>query len=396
MLQIKPIFEYDSSCPYCSSVLKPVSTLWTGMYTLVKTECEECHAEIIEDLKVSHSLLHEPNRIDLKKEIVFSKGLGSPPLLQSLKNQQYTNGKITKEVLKEFQDVLVLNCIDYLYGHCLLKLLNAERHLEDFPEYGLIVIVPRFLRWMVPDGVAEIWTVDIPLKHGLLCYADFNEFVHREFARFDKIYVSKAYSHHSQFNITNFTRISKHNFSQEKFRITFIWRQDRLWFNSLLSRILKKIKLLDLALVIQNWRIRRLFACLRSKIPSAQFTVVGLGEKTKFPEWIEDCRTKKFDAETEKMSCQIYADSRLVIGVHGSNMLLPSGHAGMTIDLMTEDRWRNFAQDILYQEPDPRLASFRYRYLSASNGISELVNIALSMLLHYDQFYALMIGYELL
>jgi len=47
--------------------------------------------------------------------------------------------------------------------------------------------------------------------------------------------------------------------------------------------------------------------------------------------------------------------------VHGSNMLLPSAHAGMTIDLMPDDRWGNFAQDISYQEDDVRMGSYRYR-----------------------------------
>ena len=111
-----------------------------------------------------------------------------------------------------------------------------------------------------------------------------------------------------------------------------------------------------------------------------------LETKTKFPTWIEDCRVKNFDAETEQKTCQIYADSRLVIGVHGSNMLLPSAHAGMTIDILPEDRLGNFAQDILYQETDPRFASFRYRYLSFQTDPAELAKIGLSMLLDYRLF----------
>jgi hypothetical protein len=39
-------------------------------------------------------------------------------------------------------------------------------------------------------------------------------------------------------------------------------------------------------------------------------------------------------------------------------MLLASAPAGMTRDLIDE-RWANFAQDILYQERDPIMATFR-------------------------------------
>lgn len=44
------------------------------------------------------------------------------------------------------------------------------------------------------------------------------------------------------------------------------------------------------------------------------------------------------------------------MGVHGSNMLLPSAHARATLVLMPRKRWGNFIQDILFQEPNPRLA----------------------------------------
>jgi hypothetical protein len=363
-----------------------------GMHILVKSECCGCNAEIIEDLQVSHALFLEPNKIDLERGTIFSKGLGTPPLLENLQDNVRLECQIEKDVLKKFDRVIILNCIDYLYGHCLLKLLNIQRHLEDFPDYGIIAIVPQFLRWMVPEGVAEIWTINIPLKHALLCYPTLNDFVQREFDRFDEIYVSKAYSHPSRFDITKFTRVSKHDFSQEQVRISFIWREDRLWCNNLLTKVLKKTNLLYLALLIQNWKIQSVFDRIRSELPTAKFTVVGLGTKTKFPNWIEDYRVKKFDAATEQKTCQIYADSRLTIGVHGSNMLLPSAHAGMTIDILPEDRLGNFAQDILYQEPDPRFASFRYRYLSFHTSTSELANISSSMLLYCRDFCELMVN----
>jgi hypothetical protein len=386
MLQLKPELEHNSTCPHCAAALDSVDTLWMGMHVFVKSKCVSCQAEIIEDLKIGHSLYHEANKIDLQRELVFGRGLGSPNLIESFKANRELKTEIDREVFKEFKQVIVLNCLDYLYGHCLLKLLNAQRYVEDFPEYGLITIVPKFLRWLVPEGVAEIWTIDIPLKNSLLCYPKVNEFVRREFSRFDEIYVSKAYSHPSRFDITKFTRVFKHDFNEDDFRITFVWREDRLWCSDLIYKILKKTNLLSLALTIQNWKIRWLFGQIRQRFPSARFTVAGLGGSTKFPQWIDDLRVTKFDRDTEREACQIYAQSRLIVGVHGSNMLLPSAHAGMTIDLLSSDRLGNIAQDILYQEPDPRLASFRYRYLTFQTSITELAKIGVSMLLNYQIF----------
>lgn len=75
-------------------------------------------------------------------------------------------------------------------------------------------------------------------------------------------------------------------------------------------------------------------------------------------------------------------------------MLLPSGHAGMTIDIMPKDRLGNFAQDILYQEKDSRLAAFKYRYLPIEIGVKLLADIASSMILKYPEFVMLMTAEE--
>ncbi|MEG4086441.1 hypothetical protein [Microcoleus sp. POL10_C6] len=307
------------------------------------------------------------------------------PLLYSLQNPQPEQLEIVKEIFKPCNRVIILNCIDHLYGHSLLKLLNAQRHLECNSDYGLVVIVPKFLRWMVPDEVAEIWTVPMSLKNGQNYYPSFAEFVEEETKRFDEIYVSEAHSHPSQFDITRFTRVPKHNFENKEIKITFIWREDRLLVNRLLFRVLRKIDQQAMSLRLQNLKIQQLFEKIRLQVPEAQFAVAGLGTKTKFPEWIKDYRVDSFNEKIEKEICHLYSESRLIIGLHGSNMLLPSGHAGMTIDLIDE-RWGNFAQDILYQESDPRMATFRYRFLPYQTSNDTLAFIAAVMLLKWSKF----------
>ncbi len=392
MIKIKPNIQHQSNCPHCGATLKPKSILWQGLHVCVEADvCQGCGAEIIEDLRVGHAVNY-PYQIELKKSLIFGKDIAKEwlglPLYNSLVSPNDKNLKISKEIFKTYQRVIILNCIDFLYGHCLLKLLNAEKYLENFSDYGLIVIVPKLLRWMVPQEVAEVWTVDISLKESHDYYPSFHQFVVTELERFSEIYVSRAHSHPSQFDISKFTGVAKHNFEQEEIQITFIWREDRTWNSSLTQKVLKKLNLSYLALILQNWRVQSLFRQIQSAIPSASLTVAGLGKTTEFPAWIEDCRVNKFDEKAEREACQLYAASRLVIGIHGSNMLMPSGHAGMTIDLMPSDRWRNFAQDILYQETDPRLASFRYRYLPLRTKIADIAYIASSLIIKQPDFYS--------
>ncbi|MEM7756850.1 MAG: hypothetical protein AAF298_01780 [Cyanobacteria bacterium P01_A01_bin.40] len=395
MIKIKPTIDHAANCPYCRQKLTTKQVLWQGMHTCVESYCTSCQKSLIEDLKVGHAI-DKAYQVDLDRNLIFGHEGGKEwlgqPLLESLLKPQVEKINIEKEIFKPSQRVVILNCLDYLYGHSLLKLLNAQRHLDSSPELGLVLIVPKFLRWLVPQGVAEVWTVNLPLNKGKLFYPQINQFIHQECQRFDEIYLSPAYSHPSQFDITRFTKVPKHDFSQPEFRITFIWREDRLWCDKIPFGILRRLKLNRVLLLLQNWKVQRLFKKLKPQTPSAAFTVVGLGKTTAFPHWIEDFRVKQFDASTEQKYCQIYADSRLVIGIHGSNMLLPSSHAGMTIDLMREERWGNFAQDILYQEKDPRLTSFRYRYLPTQTSVTEICTIATNMIKNYFKYhFAMMI-----
>ncbi|WP_341730514.1 hypothetical protein [Microcoleus sp. EPA2] len=393
MIKIKPDIQQQSNCPRTGAALTPIEVLWQGIQICVKSKLNDSETEIIDVLRVGHGS-HTSIQVDLAKGEVFSgdsrmgEWLGKP-LLHSLQNPRPEKLEITKEIFKKCDRVIILNCIDYLYGHSLLKLLNAARHLDSQPEFGLITIVPKFLRWMVPDGVAEVWTVPISLKNGLEYYPSFAEFVQEETQRFQEIYVSEAYSHPSRFDITRFTRVPKHNFEGEEIKITFIWREDRLLVNRFLFRVLRKLKCQKIALWLQNLMIQEVFKKIRLQIPAAKFAVAGLGTTTNFPEWIKDYRVDSFNEKIEQEICHLYAESRLVIGLHGSNMLLPSAHAGMTIDLIDE-RWGNLAQDIIYQESNPRMASGRYRFLPYQTKNDTLAFIATVMVLNFAEFKSYM------
>ena len=390
MIEIKPAIAYGERCLNCGRELLPDGVLWQGIHVCAVAHCPGCGAEIIGDLPVG-AALYFPYQVERKRRLLFGSPLArewlGEPFLESLLHPRDAAIGLEIEVRAKRRKILILNCIDYLYGHSLLKLLNAERHLRD-AKLGLVLLLPRFLRWMVPAGVAEVWLVDLPLSQARNFHPDLDRRIQVECARFDEVQVSPAWSHPWDFDISNFTGVPKHDFADPRFRITFVWREDRMW-----CRSPPGIELIRsgpggrrILLEWQRRKVLRIFAALRQKFPSALFTVAGLGRATRFPRWIEDLRVARFDDEAERRSCQTYSESRLVIGVHGSSMLLPSGHAGLTIDLMPDDRWANFGQDILYQEQDPRLASYRYRFLPIGSDIGEVARCAAEQLAGHQYF----------
>jgi hypothetical protein len=292
---------------------------------------------------------------------------------------------VKREIFRVEKDVIILNCLDMMYGHCLLKLLNASRHLEDNPERGLIVLIPEFLRWLVPDVVAEIWTVPL----GLNAMKNFYPSVDRQLKAFcedyDSIWLSEAFSHPSRFLIEDYTRIKPHDFSVAQDLVTFIWREDRLWLPHYPAKKLRKARLRSLATAWQRSKVVTLFKSVKRARPDTRFAVAGLGKSMRFPEWVKDYRVSLFDDASEITSAKLYADSRIVIGVHGSNMLVPSALGGMTLDLVPDDKWMNHPQDTILVSDDARVGAFLHRFVPARTPVHVVARVACSMLANYQR-----------
>jgi hypothetical protein len=244
------------------------------------------------------------------------------------------------------------------------------------------------LRWLIPEkNVAEIWTVDLGFRDFNNFYPDLSAKINSELARFKKVMLSKAYviPTNENINIQAFTGIKPYNFLNEPSfpSITFIWREDpdRLWIrNFYLLKGFKKAGLGKLLIPFQYLRVIYLFRLLRRTIGTKfTYSVAGLGDFGNFPSYIRDLRVKRFTEDAEKMLCEIYSESTLVIGIHGSGMLLPSAHAGMTVSLMPSKRWGNFAEDILFTEKDIRLASFQRRIVPLNLSVFEIRDIIADM-----------------
>jgi hypothetical protein len=137
----------------------------------------------------------------------------------------------------------------------------------------------------------------------------------------------------------------------------------------------------------------RLAEALRASVPQLDFAVVGLGQGGDLPDWIADLRTRDITTVVEKRWCERYARSHVVIGVHGSNMLLPSGHAGATVELLPPDRLGNILQDLLLREDDARETLYRVRLLPLSTHSQEVAEVVLG-LLKYQASSRLMMGPE--
>lgn len=404
MIELAPAPPTDFSCPNCGDPLADIDWYMPGMRCLVELRCPDCSRSYYGDLPAGHGLYY-PSLIDSSGD-VYAPSSGrwfAEWLAEGYANRTDDPVDVDITTHHPVSRPLVLNCLDALYGHALLKLLNAQAHLEVHVAYDLIVIVPPSLEWLVPDGVAEVWVVDVPVSQGRTWNDWLAERFHSELAEYDIVWLSRGFSHPhpSDVDIERFSGVEPFPVSDWSDRldeptVTFVWRDDRCWSSSLddgrlVDRCLGAIngvaRQFDVNLAVrqQRRRVVALATRLRDRYDGIDFAVAGIGSVGSFPDWIADRRVTSPTVEDERALCRRYAQSHLVVGVHGSNMLLPSAHAGGTIELVPQDRWGNVTQDLRFRDLDLRETVYHTRLLPISSPPTELSTVLENLLDLHDE-----------
>jgi hypothetical protein len=407
VIQIKPYIPAKNFCS-CGGEYLFEDLLWQGLHVCEKQRCKKCNKIRIDSIAVNQSLLEkytfypETGLItDINGNLVSDNWYTLK--LKSVAIPVTEDVEIEIEKFRDYNEVLILNTLDYVYGHSLLFLLNLQRIINAKKEFGIIIIVQPALKWLVPKtGIAEIWTVKLGFQNFHNFYPALSGKINAELKRFNRVCLSEGHliPTNENIEIELFTGIKPYDFLNEPAnpRITFIWREDpdRLLIrNIFLLKGLKKLGFRRVLIPFQYIRVRVIFRFLRKRFGNKfTYSVAGLGKFGKFPSFINDKRVTVFNEETEKKLCSLYAESVLVFGVHGSSMLLPSAHAGMTISLMPSRRWGNFAEDILFTEHDLRLAAFQRRIVPLNLCIADIRDIMIDMVSGRDQFISKFIHSE--
>lgn len=286
--------------------------------------------------------------------------------------------------------VVLLNCLDGCYGHCLYKLANVLR-LEQESGCDIVVIIHPSFAHLVPDSVAEMWVVSAPF-HDLDFKLDgFHEFVSRQLQRFELTELAQAFMN-LDFEKLDFTRITKlppfdfQKFADTPVKIAFILRNDRFWLRSRFDN------LFYLACLKFGWlpffrghfaskERRHIKAFVRQirNLLSAEVLAVGIGE-TRGMRFLDDRRVgyHEFVKQEEKW-LEVYAQSHICIGVHGSNMLLPSFLAGAYISLLPDFKIDNFSEDYLPRKEPLQKALFLCRTLPTETSPRNLARHVVTM-----------------
>jgi hypothetical protein len=369
MLKVYPKIEFSPHCPVDSCRMEVGNLLIPGIRSLVEVTCTFCGTAYYVDLPTGHAIQNQ-TFLDITKGKTYTlkgKSWFSELLGRSVSEIVHTEVKPRVHKFFDSDRIILLNCLDFLYGHSLLKLLNAQHHLEQHSELGCCVIVPSQLVHLVPEGVAEIWEFPISFQEAWKWHTSIQEWIAQKLTQYQECYLSPAYPHPSNqiYDLSKFVRdlpdIAE-EIQEKQPIILFSYREDRLW-----GRNLKH----------QQKNLQQLYLRLSKIFPRMLFVLIGFGNANQIqPDGaaLLDLRTQKFSLDCDRLWLAYMNATDCVVGVHGSNMLLPSGLAKSTVELVPEERFGNSVQDFLFpwQSSDPRTALLFYRLLYGNGTLSNL------------------------
>ncbi len=398
MFEIKPLsLKYTFVCPDCNCKFgQPSELIFMGTNLVADCICECCENRYFHTVPTGHAVLFpvafsqktEKARYDEKLATWFAR-----PLIDAVRKNRTVERPVSVKKLRSFREVILLNCLDSCYGHVFLKLLNAQQYLRKYPARGLVILLPENFEWLVPEGVAEVWIVKAKLSdfNNRISNLDFR--VKEELERFDIVWVSEVPIHPDIHEIgwKEFLKTEKFNlndFETGPARITFILREDRFWLNNRLDDLLLKWSISKgwlrtfrrYFVAKQNKHIRKLAAEIHKRSErKVEMYAAGLGQTGQLGPLIQDRRKKTIDETIEKEWCDLYADSHLVIGIHGSNMLIPTALSAGFIELLPRHKIYNLTEDIAMAHRG-RYMQFLGRYLDEFSSVSLVAEHAVSLI----------------
>ena len=161
MIQIKPGITKKISCE-CGGDFLFSELLWQGLHICEKFTCNSCNKIRINSLPVNQAGIEQYTYYpdsglirDIDENVVKENWYSSK--LKSITSPSNEIVDVEIEVIRKYDEVVILNTLDYIYGHSFLFLLNLKRIIQNEKKHGIIVIVQPMLKWLIPkQNIAEI------------------------------------------------------------------------------------------------------------------------------------------------------------------------------------------------------------------------------------------------
>ena len=240
---------------------------------------------------------------------------------------------------KRHSKCIVLNLLDYCYGHSLVKLLNVESFYRDYKDtHDLFLISFPDIEDYIPKESFNNCLLDVTFGDIKKIYS-LKGILDKVKENYDEVDygVLDAYlrieDKESKISFYNFYGIEDNTYKDKKL-VTFHYRADngRAWGE-------KK----------QSHNVTELLSEMRGYFSKdVIFCVIGDRDKNTFPEWVLDKRIERYPNPIVHEYSQIISSSVIMVSVTGSNLVLPSLLSkGMIVHFVKEPLMRLTGTDVV-------------------------------------------------
>ena len=356
-----------------------------GWRAVVDGDCERCRHRFLQDLPNGHALIY-PTTLDLTTGETLDP-TGAAWFSSHLRSgwERPDGAPVEVDIVGSASGgpAILANCLDPVYGHAVLKLLAVQRELQLADGAVVIALVPSALAFMVPEAVSETWSVRGPVARLSGWLLELEERLAAELGRFDTCRLAELspHPHPSTFDLDRFVgHIEPERPGRPS--VVLSLRPDRRW---------------GVDAEAEGANVGELAVALRAAYPEVSIRAVGAARPDALPADVVDLRRASPSEQDERRWIALLRGADLVVGVHGSNLVLPSGLARTTVELIPRERFGNFVQASLVVQSDPLLALDRHRTLYGDDQLSDVTGaraaeVAIDLLDGADRFEALMTG----
>ncbi|SDC83280.1 hypothetical protein SAMN04488104_100736 [Algoriphagus faecimaris] len=396
--------SFFSQCPECKwPKIESSGLLFQGKHILTQHECPTCSLKFWSTLPIGHDRLF-PIQIAEESGKVYCEVKDqdwlSAPLAASLKSETSAVAEFKIIRPQTGNQAIFINCLDSCFGHVFTKVWNAYLLKERYPQYSIIVLISSQSEWLCPKEEVEVWSIGLPVNLLDQKVEGLDSWIKSQLMRFEEVFLSQVPTHLNLElgikleEVVKISRFPIKQFSKAPLKINFVLREDRFWHNSKWLDLgfkaaikFKKLHLIKPFLLRrQNQLVQETVKLLLQAFPQAEISVSGLGISGSFAQPIQDQRVAEIHSDSEIQRNQAYSHCQLVIGVHGSHMLVPTALAAGFINLVPAYKLPHWVEDTLlpYQG---RLLQWMGRFLNEFSSPQYLASHAIGMISGFDTIW---------
>lgn len=401
LLEIYPAFFWEGKCPKCGNMCcNDKEVLYLGLHYLGQYECKSCGEQFFKTLPQGHGSVFP---ITFSKDLRYvehsprAKGWLAEPLLKSMSvHQSQEEAGWERIILHRKEKVIVVNCLDTCYGHIFYKVVSILYYQKHYPDYGIIAILPKSVAWLCPNGVSEQWLIDLPVRLLDRKLSNFDAFVRESLSGICHVYIATQYMN-PDFKELDFEKIlhipkfDLDTYTTVPYTVSLVLREDRFWFANKLDRFLWKVclklrvghRLKGYFVFKQNLRFNKLARLLALKFPNIRIYATGIGKSGTLGGHIQDLREPLVGKDPMEKWSAVYAQSHVIVGTHGSNLLVPTALAAGFVEICTEDKICHISEEIAMVR-HPKYMHFLGRFVDETCSVRLLYKHLYHMLADFE------------